>query len=108
VVKEIDSATLQSRLAAGDDVHLVDIRTPVEVAGGAITDAVLLPMHLIPLRMDELPKDKEVVLYCRSGARSYHACSYLIQQGFDNVVNLRGGIIGWARGGLEIVPGIGS
>jgi rhodanese-related sulfurtransferase len=59
-------------------------------------------MHLIPLRMNELPRDKAVVLYCRSGARSYHACAYLAQQGFDNVLNLRGGIISWARGGFEI------
>jgi len=102
LVKEIDSATLQARLTAGDDVHLIDIRTPGEVAQGVIPNATYLPMHLIPLRMKELPRDKEIVLYCRSGARSYHACSYLMQQGFHNVVNLRGGIIDWARGGFEI------
>lgn len=106
MVKEIDSAALQSRLAAGDDVHLVDIRTPGEIAQGVLPNASYLPMHLIPVRMSELPKDRDVILYCRSGARSYHACSYLIQQGFDNVVNLRGGIIGWARGGFEIAPRI--
>jgi rhodanese-related sulfurtransferase len=105
-VKEIDSAALQSRLAAGDDVHLIDIRTPGEVAQGMIPGAAHLPMHLIPLRLSELPRDKELILYCRSGARSYHACSYLAQQGFDNLVNLRGGIVGWARGGFEIAPRI--
>ncbi|MEA3274875.1 MAG: rhodanese-like domain-containing protein [Pseudomonadota bacterium] len=102
MINEIDSAALHSRLAAGDDLYLVDIRTPGEVAQGAIPNAQHLPMHLIPLRMSELPKDRDVVLYCRSGARSYHACSYLAQQGFENVVNLRGGIIAWARGGFEI------
>jgi len=45
-----------------------------------------------------------VVLYCRSGARSFHACAFLMQQGFRNVVNLRGGIIDWARQGYEILP----
>lgn len=89
-------------MAAGDDVHLIDIRTPGEIAGGMIPDAGVLPMHLIPLKMSELPRDKDVVLYCRSGARSYHACAYLMQQGFENVINLRGGIIAWARGGFEI------
>jgi len=108
LVKEIDSATLQSLLAAGEDIHLVDIRTPGELAAGAIPNAAYLPMHLIPLRIDELPTDKEIILYCRSGARSYHACSYLMQQGFENVVNLRGGIIGWARSGFEIAPRIVS
>ena len=104
MVNEIDSKALQSRLAAGDDVHLIDIRTPGEVVQGIIPNSAHLPMHLIPARMSELPKDKEVILYCRSGARSYHACSYLMQQGFNNVLNLRGGIIGWARGGFEIAP----
>jgi rhodanese-related sulfurtransferase len=66
-------------------------------------------MHLIPLKMQDLPKDKEIVLYCRSGARSYHACAYLAQQGIDNCINLRGGIIAWARSGYDIVaPGRGS
>lgn len=104
MVSEIDSETLRSRLAAGDDVHLIDIRTAGEVAQGVIPDAAHIPMHLIPLRVSELPNDREVILYCRSGARSYHACSYLVQQGFNNVVNLRGGIIGWVRGGFEIAP----
>jgi rhodanese-related sulfurtransferase len=102
VINEIDSAELQERVAAGEAILLLDIRTEGEVAQGVIPGAQHLPMHLIPLRMSEFPKDKEIVLYCRSGARSYHACAYLAQQGYTNVVNLRGGIIGWARGGYEI------
>ena len=102
MVTEIDSAGLRARMAASDDVYLVDIRTPAEVAQGAIPGATYLPMHLVPLRMHELPRDKDVVLYCRSGARSYHACAYLAQQGFDNVINLRGGIISWASEGFPI------
>ena len=107
MISEIDSASLQEKITAGEDIHLVDIRTPAEVAQAAIPNAVHLPMHLLPLRMNELPKDKDVVLYCRSGARSYHACSFLAQQGFDNVINLRGGIIAWARHGYEIEQGGG-
>ena len=102
MIKEIDATALQDRLAAGEDIQLLDIRTQAEVLQGVLPGAKHLPMHVIPLRMSELPVDKEVVLYCRSGARSYHACAYLVQQGFPNVVNLRGGIIGWARGGYEI------
>jgi hypothetical protein len=61
-----------------------------------------IPMHLIPVRAAELPKDKDLVIYCRSGARSYHTCQFLVQQGYDKAVNLRGGIIAWARHGYEI------
>lgn len=103
MVKEIDSESLRRRIDAGEAVHLVDIRTPGEVAQAAIPDAVHLPMHLLPLKLSELPRDREIVLYCRSGARSYHACMYLMQQGMNNVVNLQGGIIAWARSGYPII-----
>ena len=107
MVSEIDSPSLYEQLQK-KDLSLIDIRTPAEVAQAAIPGAIHIPMHLLPLRMEELPKDQEVVLYCRSGARSYHACSYLMQQGIDNVLNLRGGIISWARHGFEIQPGLQS
>jgi rhodanese-related sulfurtransferase len=102
-VKEIDADDLQARIEAGEDIALIDIRSDAEVAQGILPDSEHLPMHLIPLRMHDLPKDRDVVLYCRSGARSYHACNFLGQQGVTNVVNLRGGIIAWARHGYDIV-----
>jgi rhodanese-related sulfurtransferase len=102
VIKEIDASQLQQRLAAGEDLLLLDIRTDAEVAQGVLPGAQHLPMHLIPYRVAEFPPDKDIVLYCRSGARSYHACAYLLQHGMDNVVNLRGGIIAWARECYEI------
>lgn len=106
MINEIDSESVRQRLTQGDDLLLVDIRTPAEMAQGMIPGSTELPMHLIPLRMSEIPKDRDVVLYCRSGARSYQACAYLMQQGYDRVLNLRGGIIAWARHGYDIgLPG---
>jgi rhodanese-related sulfurtransferase len=102
VIQEVDSETLHRRLADRERVRLLDIRGRGEIAQGAIPGAEHLPMHLIPLRLSEIPRDEEVVLYCRSGARSYHACMYLMQQGYTRVVNLRGGIMAWARHGFEI------
>ena len=101
-IKEIDSSELKKRLDAGEDIVLLDIRSEAELRQGILPDSEHLPMHLIPLKIPDLPKDKEVVLYCRSGARSYHACAFLAQQGVDNVINLRGGILDWARNGFEI------
>lgn len=103
MVQEIDSETLRVRLQSGEDLALIDIRSDTELLQGMLPKAVHLPMHLIPLRMDELPTDKPVVLYCRSGARSYHACAYLTQLGYRNLINLRGGIIAWARHGFDIL-----
>lgn len=101
-IKEIDSSELKNRLDAGEDIVLLDIRSEAELRQGVLPDSEHLPMHLIPLKIQDLPKDKVVVLYCRSGARSYHACAFLAQQGVDNVINLRGGILDWARKGFEI------
>lgn len=101
-VKEIDSSELKKRLDAGEDIVLLDIRSDGEVHQGVLPKAEHLAMHLIPLKLQDLPKDKDIILYCRSGARSYHACAFLGQQGVDNAYNLRGGIIDWARNGYEI------
>jgi rhodanese-related sulfurtransferase len=106
LVREIDATELKAKIDAGEAIELLDIRSAAEVAHGMLPDSEHLPMHLIPLKLQDLPREKEVVLYCRSGARSYHACAYLAQQGVQNAVNLRGGIIAWARNGYEIVaPG---
>jgi rhodanese-related sulfurtransferase len=102
VINEIDSESLQRRLLDGEQILLVDIRTPAEIAQGAIPDALQMPMHLIPLRLNELPKDRDVVLYCRSGARSYQACAFMMEHGFPRIINLRGGIIAWARHGFPV------
>lgn len=102
LVKEIEATELQTRLSAGDDIAIIDIRSDAEVAQGILPGSDHLAMHMIPLRLQDLPKDKDIVLYCRSGARSYHACNFLNQQGVTNVLNLRGGIISWARSGYEI------
>lgn len=104
MINEIDSVSLREKIAAGGEIQVIDIRSPAELAEGMLPGAQSVPMHLIPLRWQDLPKDREVVLYCRSGARSYHACQYLIQQGLDQVLNLRGGIAAWARHGFEIEP----
>lgn len=103
-INEINAADLSSKFAhQGENVELIDIRTPAEVARGVIPDAKVLPMHLIPLKLDYFTSsDKEFIIYCRTGSRSAQACMFLNQQGIDNVVNLRGGIMSWAQHGFDI------
>ncbi len=103
MVREVDSIELEGLLASGKDIHLLDIRSAAEVERGMLPMSQHLPMHLLPLRMSEFPADRDVILYCHSGQRSHHACSHLVRQGFKNVVNLRGGILDWARNGFEVV-----
>jgi rhodanese-related sulfurtransferase len=104
VVNELDVAELNGQLDGDKAPLLLDIRSEAEVMHGVLPQARFLPMHLIPLRLQDLPKDRPVVLYCRTGARSYHACMFMMQHGFRNVWNLRGGIMDWARNGLPILP----
>ena len=103
MVNEIDSIQLENQLATDNELYLLDIRSDAEVVHGMLPNSTHLPMHLLPVRISEFPKDRDIILYCRSGARSYHACRYLMQQGFENVINLKGGIIDWARNGFQIV-----
>ena len=103
-VKNIDSNELAQWLEKETPPILIDVRTPQEMAQASIANCKPIPLRTLPLRMDEVPKDEEIVFYCRTGARSAQACMYLAQQGYDNVYNLYGGIVSWAQNGLPTVP----
>jgi rhodanese-related sulfurtransferase len=87
----------------GDDVYLLDVREPDEWAAGHPPDAHHVPMMEIPGRAAEVPTDRDVVVVCRVGARSAQVVAYLRQRGYDNVVNLDGGMFAWEAAGRPIV-----
>lgn len=102
-IKEIDAAELSKTLEnMPDNLKLIDVRTPAEVARGKISGAENLPLHVIPLKIDELSKEDKIIFYCQTGARSAQACAFMTSKGVENVYNLRGGIVTWARMGLPI------
>ena len=82
--------------AAGGDVVLLDVREPAEVATAAVAAAVHIPMREVPARLDELPRDKPLVVMCHSGGRSSRVAQYLQYNGFSNVLDLKGGIDAWS------------
>ena len=102
LIKEMEVTELAQLKEKGEVVRVIDIRQPAELSSGVIPGAEALPMHTIPLRINELPQDETLIMVCRSGARSAQACMFLQQQGYDKVYNLRGGMIAWAGSGLEI------
>ncbi|HEV8172126.1 MAG TPA: rhodanese-like domain-containing protein [Actinoplanes sp.] len=85
------------------DAYLLDVREPDEWDAGHAPGAHHLPMMEIPARMAEVPADTDVVVVCRSGARSGRVVSYLIGNGWDNVRNLDGGMQAWAAEGRDVV-----
>ena len=83
--------------AGRPDPLLLDVREPDEFAAYRIEGSMLMPMRTIPARLHELDRRADVVMVCRSGARSYHAGMFLKQNGFERVYNLAGGVIAWAQ-----------
>ena len=100
-IPQITAPELKSLLAAQDNILLLDVREEDEVALCALPDHVHIPMNLIPLRHNELPDDRLIVVYCHHGVRSLHVAMYLADAGFEHVINLKGGINAWA---LEVDP----
>ena len=104
VVKELDANQLASWISSGESIRLIDVRTPAEASRGIIPDAENLPLHLLPLRADEVGNRPRLVFYCRSGARSAQACMFMNMRGHEDVYNLRGGMIAWVQNGLPVAP----
>jgi len=102
-IKEVDVDTLQSYFDEGKKIRLLDVRGIAEMAQGMIPNAEKLPLHTLPARLNEIDTDEVTVLYCRSGARSAQGVGFMAQQGFENVFNLRGGIIAWAQKGMPLM-----
>lgn len=93
---EITVEQLKTRLDHGDDIFLLDVREPHEYEIVNI-GAYLIPLSTLPNRINELDPSKEMVVHCRSGARSATAAEFLRKNGFKSVKNLVGGIIAWAE-----------
>lgn len=103
-IKEIGVAELSQLMATEAEMPLlIDVRSDAEVSQGAIPGASHLPLHLLPMHINQLPQDRRIVFYCRSGARSAQACAFAANQGSSNVYNLRGGIMAWVREGQSVV-----
>jgi len=93
--KNITAEGLNEKITQGDDFLLLDVRTPAEHASQAIEGSYLIPVQELAHRVAELPRDKEIVVYCRVGNRSAFATTYLARLGYK-VKNLEGGIAAWS------------
>ncbi len=85
---------------------LLDVRTPDEYAAGHIKGAVLIPVQELAQRVSEVPKDKQVYVYCHSGGRSARAAGILVNAGYTRIENVVGGIVAWKDAGypVEVAP----
>ncbi|MDQ3291922.1 MAG: rhodanese-like domain-containing protein [Bacteroidota bacterium] len=95
-MEDITTDELKKRLESGEKPFIVDVREPHEYDEFNI-GALNIPLGTLPQHLDELEphKDEEIILHCRSGARSGNAKAYLQQQGYQKVRNLLGGMLAW-------------
>ncbi len=90
-------AWLQERQAL-----VLDVREPGEYAAGHVPGALSIPQADLALRLDEVPRDREVLVVCQSGGRSLKAAKFLKHLGYNRVVNLEGGTLGWIKAGHPV------
>ncbi|MGA3082992.1 MAG: rhodanese-like domain-containing protein [Terracidiphilus sp.] len=94
-IPQLTVKELKQRIDAGQDVYLLDVREPYEAQIAQI-GGKLIPQNEVPLRLAEIDRDREVIVHCRSGARSQRIAEFLKQAGYPRVVNLAGGILAWS------------
>ena len=94
-IPQISVKELKQRIDAGEDVQLIDVREPYEYQIAQI-GGKLIPQNDVANRLAEIDRDREVVVHCRSGARSQRIAEFLKQAGYPRVVNVAGGILAWS------------
>lgn len=95
-VRQMEVADLKGRIDAGDDILLLDVRTPEELAAGKVESSRLLD-EAAAQWLEGQDKTKTLVFICHSGARSQQAAETFLQKGFTKVYNVAGGMVAWNR-----------
>ena len=102
---EITPEELKQKLDSGADLTVLDCREPWEYQAAHIAPSTLIPMDQIPARVNqELDPEEHIVVVCHHGVRSANVAAWLLQQGFERVQSLRGGIDRWSRAVDPSVP----
>lgn len=105
MVKEISPKVAMEELAKG--ALLVDVREQDEVEEFAcdVPETVVMPLSEFKSKYGELPKDRDLIMVCAGGGRSLYAARFLMEQGYERVVNLYGGVFTWNSLGLPVKKG---
>ena len=103
VLVPISQEALLERQQKGDEAaYVLDVRSPEEYASGHVPGAVNIPYDQLASRISEVPKDKDVVLYCKSGRRAGIAAETLAGQGYTRLQHLEGDIVAWVDKGRPV------
>ena len=97
MIQNLSCSDVAERLGSEDPPLLLDIREPWEIQLSSLPGAMLIPMGDLPARLDDVPRDRNVVVMCHHGNRSAMIVQWLNSQGFERVANLDGGIDAWSK-----------
>jgi NADPH-dependent 2,4-dienoyl-CoA reductase/sulfur reductase-like enzyme/rhodanese-related sulfurtransferase len=95
IMESLDPQELRVKQENGDDFVFLDVRSPKEYEEVRIPGATLVPLGALRSRLNELPRDKEIIPFCKLSLRGYEAALILKAAGFDNVRYMEGGVLGW-------------
>ncbi|GIV96959.1 MAG: hypothetical protein KatS3mg057_1616 [Herpetosiphonaceae bacterium] len=101
----ITAQAVYCRLQQGEQLILLDVREPWEYDQYHIEGSLLIPLGELAQRLTELPRDRVIVAICHMGSRSGMAAAWLRHSGYDEVLNMVGGMDAWQREGLPLQPG---
>ncbi len=107
MIPQIRPAAFSQWLASQSGITpvVLDVREPWEISTASVKpladapafDVLLMPMQSIPQRLQELPQDRPIACLCHHGIRSQQVAAFLLNRGFENVVNIAGGIAAWSH-----------
>jgi rhodanese-related sulfurtransferase len=104
MISEITVQELKNKLDQKEDFYFIDCREQQEWNDGHIPGATLIPLSDFQDTFQNILQDKTkpVVLQCRSGKRSMNACMFLLSKGYNQLINVEGGIMAWREAGFQI------
>ncbi len=105
VVLPLEVSVSEAYQMRENGAFVLDVREPHEWEAGHIPDATLIPLGQLESRLNEIPKDQEIVVVCRSGNRSAQARNILKNEGFENVTSMAGGMNQWTEKSYEVETG---
>jgi rhodanese-related sulfurtransferase len=100
----IDTSVQQAKeMIDKGDVFILDVRTQEEYDAEHIRNSTLIPVQDLSKRLNEVPRDRKILVYCRTGGRSTTASEILVNNGFTQIYNMKGGITEWTKAGYGVV-----
>ncbi|MHB8580541.1 MAG: rhodanese-like domain-containing protein [Ignavibacteriaceae bacterium] len=97
MIKNLSPGEIKEILVKEKDIRLIDVREEWEYQIAKLENSELMPLSNFGDHLSKLSPDEKIIVYCHHGTRSYAVCNYLIENGFNDVTNLRGGINLWSE-----------